>query len=308
MRVLEEPFTTREVILAILRPGQPATESPFRTLRQHHCASEGLRVDVRTTVGQMLGRAHFYSLLNIDAARAVRLGEPKLAQRLAARAGELELSHHADIIRDAIQVIGSKMSADPPRDDTPVAFRRYLRSRGQSSWRGLDQHALTREWLVHSAAWLDQDEHGEIVEAVTALAQAASEARADLLDEATLPPASTFFGVVRRLDPSAAEVQGDHETRLVPHDDLERQGLAVVGQAVSLLCEVLPTGGSLVFPMPAVAVETLPSTAENSPWDLEGIDEGIIIGSILDPVDEAWLKRELAREPTAMPLAPLRRG
>lgn len=307
MHVLEEPFTTREAILTILRPGQPATESPFRTLRQHHCASDGLRADVRTIHGQLLGRAHFYSLLNLDAARAVRLGEPTLARQLAARAGELERSQHADLIRGAIQMIGSKMSIDPSRDDIPIPLRRYLLARSRSSWRGLDQYALAREWLVYSAAWLNQDEHGEITEAVTALARAAGEARADLLANATLPPTSTFFGVVRRMDPSAAEVRGDNETRLVPRDDLERQGLAVVGQAVSLLCEVLPTGGSLMFPMPAVAVETTSPTAEGAYWDLDAMESGVA-GSLLQPADHAWLERELAREPTAMPLAPLRRG
>jgi hypothetical protein len=306
MHVLEEPFTTREAILTILRPGQPATESPFRTLRQHHCASDGLRADVRTIHGQLLGRAHFYSLLNLDAARAVRLGEPTLARQLAARAGELERSRHADLIRGAIQLIGSKISIDPSREDIPIALKRYLLARSRSSWRGLDQYALTREWLVYSAAWLNQEEHGEITAAVATLAQAANQARADLLVDAGLPPASTFFGVVRRMDSSAAEVQGDHETRLVPRDDLERQGLAVIGQAVSLLCEVLPTGGSLMFPMPAVAVESSPSLAEDSPWDLESMGEGAL--QMLDSADYAWLTRELAQEPTAMPLAPLRRG
>ena len=260
---------------------------------------------MRTVHGQLLGRTHFYSLLNLDAARAVRLGEPTLARQVAARAGELERSRHADLIRSAIQLTGSKISIDPSRDDVPTALRRYLLARSRSSWRGLDQYALAREWLVYSAAWLGQDEHGEITEAVTALARAASEARADLLADAALPPASTFFGVVRRMDPSAAEVQGDYETRLVPRDDLERQGLAVIGQAVSLLCEVLPTGGSLMFPMPAVAVETTSPAGEGAYWDLDAMKSGV--AGFLQPADHAWLERELAREPTAMPLAPLRR-
>jgi hypothetical protein len=42
-------------------------------------------------------------------------------------------------------------------------------------------------------------------------------------------------------------------------------------------------------------------------WDLDAMESGIA-GSLLQAADYAWLERELAREPTAMPLAPLRSG
>jgi hypothetical protein len=306
MRVLEEPFVTRDTVLAILQPGRPTTESPFRTLRQRSCASDGLRIDVRTAYGQLLGRTQAYSTLNADAARALRLHEPTLAQQLAARARDLERSSAAGIIRDAMQRIATSMPSDPLGSAAPIALQRYLRLRARSSWQGLDQQALARDWLVQSAAWLGHDEQGDVVKAVLELARSAQEARADLLTDG-VQPVSTFFGVVRRMDAIAAEIEGDDGTRLLPRDELDRRGLATVGQAVALLCEALPAGGTLVFAMPAVALEG-PAVPEPGPWDVEEMDDGGTPASLLDARDQAWLDRELAREPTVVPAAPLRRA
>jgi hypothetical protein len=253
----------------------------------------------------MLGQAHFYSSLNVDAARAVRWGERRLAQSLAHHAEEIERSAPAALVRDAVRAIGSRIDADPLSADVPVSLRRYLRLRARSSPQGLDQNAMLREWIVRSAAWLSESEHDELAAAATALARAASAARAQLTSDA-LPPVTTFLGVVRRMDSSAAEIQGAHETRLVPRDGLDRQGLAVLGQAVALLCEPLPAGGSLVLPMPAVGLER-ESDVARSPWDLSEHEEGTAFVSFIEEADRAWLQRELAREPTAVPLAPIRK-
>lgn len=305
MRIFEEPFTTRDAILAILRPGKAATEGPFRTLRDHEWASAGLRVDVRTVLGQVLGRAHLYSSLNTDAARAVRLHREDLARRLAARAGELERSQHAKLVRSAVQAIASTINLDPLQE-TNISLQRYLRLRRQSASLVFDTGALARDWLVYSAAWLSRDERGELAEAVTVLARHASEARKDLIGDA-LPHMSTFFGIVRRMDAGAAEVEGPDGKLLIPRMDLERQGLAVLGQAVALLCEVLPAGGTLTLPMPAVAIETHREHVQSSPWDVDELDDGGTLATVFPVADQAWLDRALAGEPTAVPVTPIRR-
>ncbi|HWX86598.1 MAG TPA: hypothetical protein VNX67_00320 [Solirubrobacteraceae bacterium] len=304
MRVLEEPFMTREAILAVLGPGRPASEARFRTLRHNHYASRGLRADLRSPLGRVLGQAHFYSSLNADAARAARFGERRLAQGLADQAQEIERSHQAEVLREAVEVCGSRLGADP---DPPVSLQRYLRARARASWRGLDQHAMTREWLIHSGAWLSEDEHGDLAEAIVELARRMSETRARLHCDA-LPPVSTFFGIVRRMDAVAAEVQGEAETRLLPREDLDRQGLAMVGQAVTLLCESLPAGGSLVLALPAVVLEAPEPSIARSPWDLPDGDGAMAVSTPIDAADQAWLTHGLAREPTAVPLAPIQKA
>lgn len=305
MQVLEEPFVTRSAIVNVLRPGHAGGESPFRTLRRARCASGGLRVDVRTRTGRLVGSTHLYSTLNADAARAMRLQEQPLARTLAARAAELERSPDAQVIFDTVRSIAGQMSADPYDESSPIELQRYARLRGRSAWPGIDRAALTREWLVHSVAWLGRDELGELTKAVNALAKAAAEARTDVIGDA-FPPVSTFYGVVRRMDSSAAEVEGDDGTRLVPRADLERQGLAVLGQAVALLCEVLPGGGTLVSPMPAVRLESETELLPDPLTEIEELEPDGMLGLLLGGEDQAWLDRMLAREPTAVPLAPIR--
>lgn len=309
MRVVENPFINRDAILGTLRPGQPASESAFRTLRAHSHASPGLRVDARISRGRLLGTAHLYSSLNGDAARAVRLGRPELALRLASKASQLEHSADAETVRSAVQNTADSLSVDPFDPKGPVDLQRYARLRRRSSPNGLDQRALVRAWLVQSSAWLREDGHGELTSAVIALDRAAAEARKDIVEDA-FPAVSTFFGIVRRMDPTAVEIEGGGETRLVPRDELARQGLAVVGQAVALLCEELPAGGLLTLPMPAVALEPEAVAEARSPWEVPELDleHNEMHSGQLEIDDYLWLTRSLAREPTAVPLAPLRRA
>ena len=168
---------------------------------------------------------------------------------------------------------------------------------------------LTREWLSHSDAWLacGSEDRDVLIEAAIELDQAACQARDDVLGE-DAASATTFYGIVRRMDRTAAEIEGGEQTLLVPIDDLDRQGLAVLGQPVAVMREVLPGGGSYSLPMPALALEEesfpdAPSPWVNSPADIEF---SIILGLVdLPDRDAAWLERELAREPTALLVAPL---
>lgn len=253
----------------------------------------------------MLGTTHLYSVLNVDAARAVRLHQVELGRALAERAGELERSPAAEVIRLAVREMAGRMDADPYDSRAPLALQRYARLRGGSSWFHVDRSVLTRDWLVLSAAWLERDARGELQRAIAQLAQSASQARADLIGQ-SLPPVATFFGIVRRMDPVAVEVEGADGTRLLPRSDLERQGLAIIGQAVSLLCEMLPEGGSLVIPMPAVALDSEVAAPGDPGFPaLYEFAHGAIPTDVLSEADQAWFDRSLAREPTAVPLAPV---
>ena len=309
MRVLEEPFLTRDSILRVYRPAEITTGRPFR-LRAQHAASHGLSVPVRTSLGQFVGRVHLYSALNADAARAYRLHEKTAARELAKRAAELEASPAAATIVSAIASVASQMPGDPLSDQAPAHLRRYLAQRRASSSRGLDTGALAREWLVQSAAWLAAESE-ELIEAVSQLGRKADEARAQVLEGPFT--ATTFYGVVQRMDPSAAEIEGPGgETMLIPRMDLEREGLAAIGQPVSLLQEALPGGGSYWLPMPAVALDVDPGepaaesslNAESPLMDVVRAEGGALVAH-LPPADRSWFERELAREPTAVPAAPL---
>lgn len=303
MRVVEEPFVTRDTVLSVLRPGDVTTERPFRTLRHRDAASAGLPVTMRVR-GQVVGRLHLYSALNGDAARAYRLREVGLAKDLAARATEIEQSPEASLIHRAVAAVAMAMPVDPLAPDAPAGLRRYVELRRRSSWRGLDPAGLSRDWLVHSEAWLTANDDA-LGEAIVALSQAAEEARAGLLGN-DARSVTTFFGIVSRMDPIAAEIEADGEALLVPREDLERQGLAVLGQAVALLREEMPGGGSYSLPISAVGLDRpieeppVPVLEHDFPED-----EGIRAIPTLSR-DTAWLDRELSREPTAVPAAPLR--
>lgn len=300
MRVVEEPFLTRGAILSILRPGEVTTERPFRTLRSHDAASSGLAVAVRSPGGQVLGHVRVYSALNADAARAYRLDDRERAQALAARAGEIERSQPARRIHEAMADIAARMPLDPSDAAAPVSLRRYAHAQRKTSWRGLDAGATAREWLSRSTAWLTTGaERAELLDAIVDLDRAAAEARADVLG-GRAATATTFFGVVSRMDDVAAEVDTGDGTFLVPRDDLDRQGLAAIDQPIALLREQLPGGGSYLLPLAAVALDEPAHGDQPSPWDPVPAVE-----STLPPTDLAWIERELAREPTAVPVAPL---
>jgi hypothetical protein len=305
MRVAAEPFITREAVLSILRPGELMSERPFRTLRQHGAASPGFSVMLRSPGGHILGRLQLYSNLNGDAARAFRLHDPRLAQALAGRAQEIERSSAARRVRAAVAAVAAQMPA-PSIGVSPSGLRRYADLRRRFGGRGLDAVAMAREWLAGSDAWLGEaDDRDELVDAIAELDRAAAEARADLIGEGPAS-VSTFYGVVRRMDASSAEVEGATESLLVPREDLERQGLAAIDQPVALLREALPGGGSYLLPMSAVRLDEGDRTIEPSPWDLDDLMDGVVPTSPLSEADEAWLRRDLAREPSAVPIAPLR--
>jgi hypothetical protein len=306
MRVAEEPFLTRDSVVAVLRPGELVSEAPFRTLRKHGAASPGFAVTMRSAGGQVLGRLSLYSALNADAARAFRLHDTNLARALAERAEDLERSTAAQRVSEAVHRVASRMPVDPTSADAPVELRRYIALRRKSGGDPLDRTRTAREWLATSAAWLsDGEERQDLMDAVTQLDRAASEARADLIPQRP-PSVTTFFGVVRRMDAIAAEIEGDTGIVLVPREDLERRGLAVLDQAVSLLQEALPGGGSYLLPMPAVELEAAQPHRVDPPWTTDVFEGGGFPGTELSHDDMAWLERELAREPNAIPVAPLR--
>lgn len=310
MRIAEEPFLTRENILAVLKPGGTATDRPFRTLRKHAAASEGITIPVRTTGGHLLGKVSLYNSLNQDAARAFRLDQVEVAQELVSRAGELEKSVWAEQIRLAVEAIANAMPTDPAGSDSPPALRNYLTLRAHSSWRGLEQAALAREWIAYSKAWLDagMGDRQQLAEAVEALDREAKKIRAEVVPNAA-DSVSTFLGIVRRMDPVAAELESEYgEVLLIPREDLDRQGLALVGQSVSLLREVLPNGGVYCLPMPAVTLKEPQYPEQRSPWDDSIEPTSIPLSALVSERDSDWLDRELAREPTAIPAGPLRRS
>jgi hypothetical protein len=310
MRVIEEPFMTRESVLSVLRPGELTSERPFRTLREHGAASEGLAVPIRTPGGQVLGRLQLYCSLNADAARAYRLRQIGAARELAGRATDIEKSPAAQLIREAVASAAASLPVDRSPAHTPASLQRYLDMRGRSAWKGLDREGLTREWLAHSDAWLmaGSEDRDALIEAAMELNRAVLQAREDILSQDVVS-ATTFFGVVRRMDPTAAEIEGaGGQTLLVPLDDFERQGLAAIGQPVAVLREVLPSGGSYSLPMPAVALVEESLSSVSSHWrnhDATVWEGGSMEVSFLSKRDGDWLDRELAREPSALLVAPL---
>lgn len=310
MRVIEEPFVTREAVLSVLRPGEVTSERPFRTLREQGAASVGLAIPIRTPGGQVLGRIQLYSSLNADAARAYRLRKVGPAREFAGRATDIERSPAAQLIREAVASAAASLPVDRLPEHMPPSLQRYLSMRRRSTWRGLDYEGPTREWLSRSDAWLlaGSENHEALIGAAMELDRAACQAREDVLGE-DAASATVFYGRVRRTDAIAAEIEGaGGQTLLIPLDDLERQGLAALGQPVAVLREVLPGGGSYILPMPAVALEEDFSPNVPSPWEIQlvAVDDGSMLEmSKLGDRDGAWLEKELAREPSALLVAPL---
>lgn len=304
MRVVEEPFVTRDAILSVLRPGEVTSERPFRTLRERKGASTGLAVTLRSSGGQVLGRMHLYNALNADAARASRLRHADLATELAHRASILEALPESRLIHRAVEAVASGMPVDALDANAPISLRRYVDLRRRSSWRGLDRAGLARDWLAHSGAWLTAS-WDALVEAAVALSGAAQEARAELLPGDPVS-VTTFFGTVARMDEYAAELDSDDGTILVSRDDLDRQGLAVLGQPVALLREELPSGGSLCVPMPAIALDRPAEPTVPPVWATDFPPDLTVPSTPLAGEDGAWIERTTRREPTVVPAGPLR--
>jgi hypothetical protein len=307
VRIVEQPFLTREAILAVLRPGQITSERPFDNLRQKGAASQGTAVYLRLHQGRMAGSLHLYSALNGDAARAYRLRQFDIAKELARQGRKLERSRAAKRILGAIERVSSIAVADPFSEQAPDALRQYVRMR-RSCWKTLDHSALIRDWLVQSNAWLSDEspDREALVDAVETLRLAAEKVRARVLDSDEVF-ATTFFGFVARLNAFSAELEGETgEVMHLSRKDLEREGLAVIGKPVALLQEALPGGGSHVFPMPAVAVEPPDFGEGPSPWGPEFADQGIFATLKLRKRDAAWIELELGRRPNVIAAAPVK--
>jgi len=301
--VVEEPFLSREAILSILRPGQIATEAQFRTLRQHDGASRGLPVTLRTRSGRVVGRVQLYCALNGDAARAYRLHGPEGAHELAARAGEIERSPDVRLMRDAVASVASRLPLDPRGSEAPADMRRYLRLRRRFSPHGADEGALVREWLAQSGAWIATAGSETLTQAIVNVARAVDRARAEILPE---PHVTTFYGVVARMDELVAEVEdADGHALMVPRDDLDRQGLASLGQPVAVLRELLPGGGSYSLPMPAASVDRL-AGLDGSPFEeAPGEIDDVPFAGVLADRDAAWIMQAARRQPATPIAAPL---
>jgi hypothetical protein len=90
------PFVTRREIAREYRPdGTVSEESAIRSLRGKKSLSDGISIAARARKGQLGGRAHLYSALNREAARAARRHDVKLAVRIAKAARGLESAPEA---------------------------------------------------------------------------------------------------------------------------------------------------------------------------------------------------------------------
>jgi malonyl CoA-acyl carrier protein transacylase len=83
------PFVDRDDILSAYRPGEPPSESRFRTLRRREVVSHGISLPIRKG-NRFAGQVRAYSALNVDAAVLARHGEIKQAQRIAKKAERQE--------------------------------------------------------------------------------------------------------------------------------------------------------------------------------------------------------------------------
>lgn len=307
MQLTDEPLVNRREILRTLKLGSPTTDAPFHRMRSQGLASPGWSLAIRRTDGRVAGRLHIYSALNVDAARAVRRDRPDVARRLAACGAELERSTAASIIRAAIVKASERLSAHVSGDVRDDAWsdrlQRYLDLRHGVGWDGLDSDAFARDWLVHSEAWLhlDPSQGANLAAAVRELATGVQAAR----DEAFADQGGgidSFTGVVKHLDPDSTEIVSEAgEAWVMPRRELDREGLAQLGESVSVVREELPGGGQAWLVAPAVdlrhrspkrADERIDPFARPAHWVLSGSEE-------------AWLKRALSRDPFILAGAPV---
>jgi len=309
MNLIEEPLVTRREILRNVKLGAPTTEAPFTTLRAHGMASTGWSVLIRAESGRMAGRMHLYSVLNLDAARAARLRRPDAARRLATRASALEASDAAHVLRGAVRHASERLSAHlagKSRDDSwSDRLTRYLEAREGADWDGLDREALAREWLARSEAWLHAwpEREEDLHAAVRELAAGAQAARADETVEEPLR-IDSFAGVVRHLDPELAEIANDdEESWVVSRRELDREGLARLGEAVTVIREELPGGGEAWMAAPAVNLRERTDSGPG-PDEFSPFVRSLVLK--LDARDERWLMRALRRDPVVLPCTPIR--
>ncbi len=96
---IETPFAEAAQIAAAWKPGREVVPSAaLRALRNKGALSEGIDQIIRLGGGVLGGRAHLYSSLNRDAARALRSGQGDVARRLAREASTLEGSAPARLL------------------------------------------------------------------------------------------------------------------------------------------------------------------------------------------------------------------
>jgi hypothetical protein len=304
MEIVEDPFVTRQAVVNVLSFGNPATEAPLRTLRRHSAVSDGVSVPLRTTSGRLIGRVHLYSALSSDAARLFRWHQPKAAGRLARKAAQIERSRAGRRVVRAIEEAASSIPVDADERRTDVhaqSFRAYVDMRRASSWEALEPHALSRSWVSDPRTWLGAVADDPLREAVHELSERVATTRANEPALARLD-VTTRVGVIERIDPVAAELASPDGSRfIVPRRPLEREGLARVGQAVSVLLEELPGGRVVDFYAAAARLDRPAPGQDLDPFDVPGAVK-------LSAADSAWLHRVLVSEPTTVPLAPLVTG
>jgi hypothetical protein len=307
MDVVEDPFVTRQGVLNVLSFGNPATEAPLRTLRRHAALSDGIPVPLRSASGHLLGRVHLYNALSADAARLFRWQRHDAAVRLAKKAAKLERSPAGRRVVRAIEDAASHLPVEGSTvrrgtDPRLQAFQAYIDTRRRASWEALDIQALWRSWVSEPRTWLMEEADGGLRDAVRELAARVADVRwgEPVLTELRV---STLIGVIERLDPIAAELRSPGGSRfIVPRRPLDREGLAIVGQAVSVLLEELPGGRVLDFYAAAARLDV--DTSSGTDFDPFHPETTVI----LEPADGAWLERVLASEPTTVPVAPLATG
>jgi len=275
-------------------------------------ASPGWSVPLRRHDGRVAGRIHLYSALNVDAARAARWHRAELARRLAGRADELERSTAGLVIREAIIRASERLSAHLSghiQDDAwSDRLQRYLDLRQGVGWESLDRDALAREWLVHSEAWLhlDPDEAEHLTATIRELAADAQTARAEAFVDEELA-ISGFTGHVRHLDPDNAEIVSEAgEAWVVSRRELDREGLAQLGEAVSVIREELPAGGEAWLAAPAVDLKPASEPAPRRTNDVHPFVQPL--DWVLSGSEGVWLKRALRRDPFILVGAPVLLG
>jgi hypothetical protein len=299
VELAEEPLASRREILRTLRLGVPTTEAPFHRLQQQRRASPGWALPLLDEQGRRGVKVYLYSALNIDAARATRRQKHDVAMHLAARAEELEQSAQGGVVRDAVikasERLVSFLGGSAEDDAWSDRLRRYLDLRRGVGWEGVDREALAREWLVHSEAWLhlesDADDH--LIAAVRKLAMDAQVARDEAFADDGVEVIA-FAGVVRHLDPEVAEiVSGAGETWRVPRRELDREGLARLGEAVSVIREELPDGGEAWLYAPAALLASATEGVESGFAPFDRTSEWI-----METSEGRWLSQALRHEPT----------
>jgi len=124
MRVVEEPFGTRQSILRALDPVQLTTERPLARLRRAEAASDGMRVALRTRGGQLMDRVtedappalrHFIAMKRrtaVDPAQIDHVGEwvARSASWLTAHPDQL-LEAVVELDRQAVEARADLMPA-----------------------------------------------------------------------------------------------------------------------------------------------------------------------------------------------------